>query len=64
MKAALFGIYLLLFSIFLIICHIWEIRPDWMALFSLPSAGFVLYGLLRGEWGGGASDSDNHDDSQ
>ena len=64
MKAVLFGIYLLLFSIFLIICDNLEIGPDWVALFSLPSAGFVLYGLLRGEWGGGASNSDNHDDSQ
>ncbi len=64
MKAALFGIYLLLFSIFLILCDNLGIGPDWMALFSLPSAGFVLYGLLRGEWGGGASDSGNRDDSQ
>ncbi|MBR3570238.1 MAG: hypothetical protein IKN96_05480 [Oscillibacter sp.] len=64
MKAVLFGIYLLLFSIFLIICDTWGIGADWVALFSLPSAGFVLYGLLRGEWGGGASDSGNHDDSQ
>ena len=64
MKAVLFGIWLLLLSIFLIICDNLGITSDWMALFSLPSAGFVLYGLLRGEWGGGASDSDNHDDSQ
>ena len=64
MKAVLFGIWLLLFGIFLIICDAFGIGPDWIALFSLPSAGFVLYGLLRGEWGGGASNSDNHDDSQ
>ena len=63
MKAALFGIWLLLLSIFLILCDNLGIRPDWMALFSLPSAGFVLYGLLRGEWGG-ASDSGNRDGSQ
>ena len=64
MNAVLFGIWLLLLSIFLIICDNLGITSDWMVLFSLPSAGFVLYGLLRGEWGGGASDSNNRDDSQ
>ena len=64
MKAVLFGIYLLLFSIFLIICDNLGIGPDWIALFSLPSAGFVLYGLLRGEWGGGASGSNGKNDRQ
>ena len=52
MKAVLFGIWLRVFSIFLIICDNLGITPDWIALFSLPSIGFVLYGLFRGDWSG------------